>query len=91
MSKVAAVIVLLVFAAGAVRWFVPSLTLQRDVITSTPSLDGISVRNEIKVRGGETACIKPVPLDPEVRQVRLLLHALGTRPSPLALTITAPG
>jgi hypothetical protein len=91
MSKVAAAIVLIVFAVGAVRWFVPSLTLQRSVVVSTPSLDGISVRNEIKLRRGQTACIKPVPLDPEVRQVRLILHALGSRPSPLALTVTGPG
>jgi len=91
MSKVAAAIVLLVFAVGTVRWFVPSLTLQRAVLTSTPSLDGISVRNEIKLRRDQTACIRPVPLDPEVRQVRLILHALGTRASPLELTVSGRG
>ena len=49
------------------------------------------MRNEIKLRGGQTACTKPVPLDPEVRQVRLILHALGARSAPLVLTATGPG
>lgn len=93
MSRVVVVAVaLLVFVAGAVRWFVPSVTSQRPDIVGTPSLDGKDVRSQVPLPAGRVACIRPLPLDPSVHEVRLLLQAVGSRPVPeLRLTATAPG
>jgi hypothetical protein len=88
---VPALLVLLVFAIGAVKWYVPWLTLQRTVVTSTPSLDGISYRAEVKVPAGKTACIRPLPLDPGVRQVRMLLDVSGAQAPVVELTLRGAG
>lgn len=87
MSKIAAAIVVVVFFAGAVRWFLPSLTLERQTVAATPSLQGLYVRSEILVRKGVRACIAPVPLDHKVREVQMLLNARGKSASPLDITL----
>jgi hypothetical protein len=91
MSRVAAAIVIVVFLIGAVRWFVPSLTLERQTVDSTPSLQGLFVRSEVLVRGGGRACITPLPLDRDVREVQLLLHARGKEDIPLDVSLRGPG
>ena len=58
---------------------------------STPSLEGISSRAEVKLPGGKTACIRPVPLDPNVRDVQMLLDTRGKRAPAVELTMTGPG
>jgi hypothetical protein len=91
LAVVSAALVLVVFAFGAVQWFIPSLTLKRQEIVSTPSLDGITVRAEVRVPSLRTACIRPVPLELSVRQVRMLVHATGTRTYPLEVTLRGNG
>jgi hypothetical protein len=91
MRKLAAALVLVVFAVGALLWYVPWLTEQRTIVASTPSLDGISSRAQVKLPGGKEACIRPVPLDRNVREVQMLLDTRGNRTPPVDLTITGPG
>jgi hypothetical protein len=87
---IAAAAVLLVFAAGAVKWFGPSLTLQRETVDSTPSLQGKDVRSVVEVPRGGRACIGPLPVDAQVRAVQLLLHS-APRPGSADLTLRAAG
>ena len=91
MRKLAAALVLAVFAIGALLWYAPWLTEQRIVAASTPSLDGISYRAEVKLPGRKTACIRPLPLDPNVREVQMLLDTRGNRAPAVDLTLTGPG
>jgi hypothetical protein len=91
MRKLAAALVVVVFVVGALLWYTPWLTKQRIVVASTPSLDGISYRAEVKLPGGKDACIRPVPLDPSVREVRMLLDTRGNRTPAIDLTMTDPG
>lgn len=91
MRKLAAALVLVVFAIGALLWYAPWLTEQRIVPASTPSLEGISSRAAVKLPGGKSACIRPLPLDPNVRQVRMLLDTRGRRAPAVELTMTGPG
>jgi hypothetical protein len=86
-----ALLVLLVFAAGAVKWYRPWLTQPRTVVTSSPSLDGISYRAEVKLPAGQSACIRPLPLDPGVRQIRMLLDVTGARAPVVELTLRGAG
>ena len=81
----------MVFAVGALLWYAPWLTEQRVVPASTPSLQGISSRAEVKLPGGKVACIRPVPLDPNVREVQMLLDTRGKRAPTVELTMTGPG
>jgi hypothetical protein len=90
MRKVAPALVLVVFAIGALLWYTPWLTEQRIVPASTPSLEGISSRAEVKLPGGKRACIRPVPLDPSVREVRMLLNTRGNRAPTVELTMSGP-
>lgn len=91
MSRVlAAALVLLVFLVGAVKWFGPSLTLKRETVDSTPSLQGKDVRSVVEVPRGGRACIGPLPLDPQVRAVQLLLFS-GARPGSAELALRGPG
>lgn len=82
--------VLAVFLLGALMWFVPSVRLHRETVDSTPSLQGKDVRSTVPVKAGSLACIAPLPLDPGVREVQLLLNA-GARPAALDLSLSAPG
>jgi hypothetical protein len=91
MPKAAAALLLAVFALGALLWYRPWLTEQRIVAASTPSLDGITSRAEVKLPGGKSACIRPVPLDPSVREVQMLLDTRGNRAPAIDLTMTGPG
>jgi hypothetical protein len=90
MRKVAAALVLLVFAAGAAKLYVPFLTTHGPEVNSTPSLEGITP-SEIKVRAGQDACIAPVPLDPSDRRLHMLLRAHGKRAPVVDVTVTQPG
>jgi hypothetical protein len=83
--------VLVVFALGALVRFVPHLTQAHPVSVSTPSPEGLVSVQEVKVRPGQRACIAPVPLEPAIRHVRMVLHALGTNASPLEFELTGPG
>jgi hypothetical protein len=91
MGKVAAALVVGVFAVGALVWYAPWLTEQRTVITSTPSLQGISTLGEVKVPGKGRACVRPLPLDPNVREVQMLLNTRGHGSPAVDLTMTGPG
>jgi hypothetical protein len=91
MARTAVAVFLAALALGALKWFVPFMADDRPVIAATPSLDGLFSREEVKVRRGQQACTKPVPLDPTVRRVSLVLHARGTTAAPLALELRGPG
>jgi hypothetical protein len=49
------------------------------------------VRREVRLPGRRTACIRPVPLEPGVRQVQMLVHATGPQTRPLDITLRSPG
>ena len=83
--------VLVVFALGALVRYVPHLTQDHPVSVSTPSPEGLVSVQEVKVRPGQRACIAPVPLEPAIRRVRMVLHALGTNASALDLELRGPG
>jgi hypothetical protein len=91
LAGVAAGIAVVVFLAGAIKWFLPSLTLERQTVASTPSLQGLFIRSEILLRRGSRACIAPVPLDRNVREVQMLLNARRSAPPLLDATLTGPG
>jgi hypothetical protein len=91
MRRLAAALVLVVFAVGALLWYAPWLREQRVVPASTPSLQGISSRDEVKLPGRKTACIRPLPLDSNVREVQMLLDTRGNRAPTIELTMTGPG
>jgi hypothetical protein len=84
-------ILLATFVVGALWFYVPHLTEDHPNVLSTPSLVGVQVRKEIVVRGRQQACISPVPLEPALRAVRMVLHARGEQASALALELRAPG
>lgn len=87
----AIVSVLLAFAAGALLSYVPHLTENHEVSVSTPSPEGLVSVKAVKVRPGQRACIAPVPLEPAIKRVRMVLHSLGTTSSALALDLHGPG
>jgi hypothetical protein len=91
LAGVAAGIVVVVFLAGAIKWFLPSLTLERQTVASTPSLQGLSIRSEVLLRRESRACIAPVPLDRDVREVQMLLNARSSVPPLLDVTLRGPG
>lgn len=85
------VVLLATFVLGALWFYVPHLTEDRADVLSTPSLVGVQVRKEVVVRSGQQACISPVPLEPALRTVRMVLQARGAQASELALELHAPG
>jgi hypothetical protein len=87
----AIVSVLVVFGVGALLSYLPYLTQDHQVSVSTPSPEGLVSIKEIKVRPGQRACISPVPLEPAIKRVRMVLHALGTEASPLRFELRGPG
>jgi hypothetical protein len=88
---IAPTVALVIFLAGTVHWLVPHLTAQRPVVTSTPSLQGQWSLNEVKVRPRQRACIAPLPLDPGVREVQMLVHGRGSEAAPIAIELSGPG
>src|SRR6478672_4034653 len=89
-GRIAAAVVLVVVLAGAVHWFVPFLTTDRAVITSSPSLSGVFSSNEVRVAPRRRLCVAPVPFDPQSRLVRLNVTS-GGRAVPLSVRATGPG
>jgi hypothetical protein len=85
------VVLLATFVLGALWFYVPHLTEDRADVLSTPSLVGVQVRKEVVVRRGQQACISPVPLEPALRTVRMVLHARGAQASELQFELRAPG
>ena len=74
-AAAAAIVCFLVALWGVVVQWRPFLTTKSDVITATPSLAGLFQRDTIDLRPGSTACIEPVPFNPDAAQVQLLLVA----------------
>jgi hypothetical protein len=85
------ILVVATFAIGALWFYVPHLTEDHPNVLSTPSLVGYQSSKEIVVHRGQQACISPVPLEPGLRTVRLVLHGRGAQSSPLELELRAPG
>jgi hypothetical protein len=85
------VVLLATFAIGALWFYVPHLTEDRADVLSTPSLVGYQSRKEIVVHRGQEACITPLPLEPALRAVRMVLNARGAQASVLELELRAPG
>jgi hypothetical protein len=85
------ILVVATFAIGALAFYVPHLTEDHPNVLSTPSLLGVQTSKEVLVRRGQQACMSPVPLEPALRSVRMVLHARGTASSPLELELRSPG
>lgn len=69
----------LVAILGVLTQWRPFVTVERDVITATPSLAGIFQRDVVELRRGESACVAPVRFSPDTRRLALLAVApLGT-------------
>jgi len=91
MGKLATALVLVVFVFGAAITFLPWLTEQRTVVAGTPSLEALYSQAEVKVPARKRACIRPIAIDQNARQVRMLLHTVGRRAPVVGVTLTAPG
>jgi hypothetical protein len=87
----APVLVIAVYLAGALHWYRPFLTQERTAVAGTPSLEALYSLKEVPLSTGQRACITPLPLDPDVRNVRLVLHPGGSGAVPLSFTLRAPG
>src|SRR3954451_5196410 len=85
------IVLLTTFAVGALWFYVPHLTEAHPNVLSTPSLVGFQTSKQIVVQRGQQACIAPVPLEPALRTVRMVLQARGTQASPLELELRGPG
>ena len=85
------IVLLATFALGALWFYVPHLTEDHPDVLSTPSLVGFQTSKQVVVRRGQQACISPVPLEPALRTVRMVLQARGTQASPLELELRGPG
>ena len=85
------VLVLVTFAVGALWFYLPHLTNDHPNVLSTPSLVGFQSSKQILVRHGEQACISPVPLEPALRTVRMVLQARGPQASPLQVELRGAG
>jgi hypothetical protein len=85
------ILLLATFAIGALWFYVPHLTEDHPVVLSTPSLVGYQSSKEVVLHRGQQACISPVPLEPALRTVRMVLHARGATASALELELRAPG
>ena len=83
--------VVAIFVIGALVFYVPHLTEKKSVVLSTPSLVGLSSSKEVLVRAGQQACISPVPLEPGLRRVQMLLHARGPQAVPVEVELRGPG
>jgi hypothetical protein len=85
------ILVVATFAVGALAFYVPHLVEDHPNVLSTPSLVGFQTSKEVLVRRGQQACVSPVPLEPALRRVRMVLHARGAQPSPLELELRSRG
>jgi hypothetical protein len=85
------IVLLATFALGALWFYVPHLTEDHPDVLSTPSLVGFQTSKQVVVRRGQQACISPVPLEPALRTVRMVLQARGTQASPLEIELRGPG
>jgi hypothetical protein len=90
-ATLGALLAVAVFAIGALALYLPHLTEKRTVVASTPSLRGLSSSKEVLVRRGEQACITPVPLEPGIRRVEMILHARGPAAVPVDVELRGPG
>ena len=89
-GRITAVVILVVFAFGTLRWFVPFVSGDRTVITSSPSLAGVFSSNQVRVKPRAVLCVAPVPFDPASQLVRLNVTS-ARRASPLAIEARGPG
>jgi hypothetical protein len=89
--RTAAIVAAVVIVIGAGVRLIPHLTAKHPVVASTPSLQGQQSVKEVKLARGQRACIAPLPLDSDVREVQMVLHARGSTPTPVAIDLTADG
>ena len=85
------ILVVATFAIGALWFYLPHLSEDHPNVLSTPSLAGFQSTKEVVVRRGQQACVSPVPLEPALRTVRMVLHGRGTQSSALDVELRAPG
>jgi hypothetical protein len=91
LALVAPLVVAAVYLGGALHWYRPFLDQRHPVVASTPSLEGLYSVKEVRLRHGQRACIQPLPLDPEVHRLRLMLWAHATRAVPLSFVLRGRG
>src|SRR4051794_3645099 len=92
MAKTAAIAALALLLAALPFTAVPFVTKKRQSIAASPSLSGFSVNKNVRVPGGERACVSPVPFDRPTQIVQLLVAPQKrAQPSPLEVTASGPG
>jgi hypothetical protein len=90
-ATIGAALVVAVFVLGVLVSYLPNLTQKRTVVASTPSLLGFTSSKEVLVRGGQQACISPVPLEPAIRRIQMVLRSRGPQATPLDIELRGPG
>jgi hypothetical protein len=91
MRRAAVILCLVLLVVGAWRAFRPPLTDKRDVIVSTPSVQGLFVRAVAELPRRGLGCVEPVPLDPEMTSVQVIVNSGDLPTVPLTVTAHAPG
>jgi hypothetical protein len=86
----AAGVALAVIVIGALAFWRPYLTTPRDVVTATPSLQGLFQRNVVRVGHDQQACIAPVPFETGTARAQILVNA-PRGAEPLVVSASAPG
>jgi hypothetical protein len=80
-----------VLLVGAVTQFLPRLTQQGDVVSSTPVRADLASVHPIVLEPGARACLGDVTFDPAVRVAQLTLAPSATGSAPTRLTLVASG
>jgi hypothetical protein len=75
MAKVGALIAAVVVVVGAVRSWPPLLTAQRGVIASSPGVEPLFSRDDVKLIAGQRLCVAPVVLTPQTARIRMKVVA----------------
>jgi hypothetical protein len=89
--RTAAIVAAVVIVIGAGVRFIPHLAAKHPVVASTPSLQGQQSIKEVKLARGQLACIAPLPLDPDVREIQMVLRPRGSTPTPIAIDLVGDG
>jgi hypothetical protein len=92
MARTAAIAAVVLFLIALPFSGVPFVFEKRQSIAASPSLSGFAANKNIRVRGGERACVSPVPFDRPTQVAQFLIAPQKRgRQSPLEVTASAPG
>jgi hypothetical protein len=86
-AAVAGAVVVVVLGVWKV---LPWMRLEHPSVVGSPSLGGVIGLNPAVVPRGRSACVEPVPLTGDIREVQVLVDA-GRGPAPIDVELSAPG